>query len=163
VNFEVVEIVELSGEGATVYSVLLDDDERTLFELFIEEQISSYRSEVEDILARIQEMGKRHGAREQFFKLGEGPMGSHVCALYDIPGKALRLYCVRHGSGVLILGSGGPKTTRTYQEDPILLEHQQTMQLVDDSISRRLREKDVWFSRDYLKLEGDLTFYHDEE
>ncbi|MBK6979124.1 MAG: hypothetical protein IPH28_20170 [Cytophagaceae bacterium] len=46
-------------------------------------------------------------------------MGDGVCALYDDPDRNLRLYCIRYGKQIVVLGGGGhkPKTIRALQED----------------------------------------------
>ena len=48
--------------------------------------------------------------------------GDQVCALYDEDEKKLRLYCIRLGAQILILGGGGhkPSDTRALQETPKL-------------------------------------------
>ena len=43
----------------------------------------------------------------------------------------LRLYCIRMSDSLLILGGGGEKKTRTYEEDPTLLEKVRTLQSID--------------------------------
>ena len=55
------------------------------------------------------------GALERFFR-PEGKMNDRVCALPVIRSK-LRLYCLRLSDSILILGNGGVKKTRTYDED----------------------------------------------
>ena len=47
-------------------------------------------------------------------------MNDHVSAL-AIDSRKLRLYCLRISDQILILGNGGVKTTRTYEEDPKLM------------------------------------------
>ena len=37
--------------------------------------------------------------------------------MQSIDSRSLRLYCLRISDQILILGNGGEKTTRTYQED----------------------------------------------
>ena len=54
------------------------------------------------------------GALERFFRL-EGKMNDRVSAL-SIDSRKLRLYCLRISDQILIVGNGGEKNTRTYQE-----------------------------------------------
>ena len=116
--FKLEKINELSGAGATIYSVLLEDEEQSLFEHFLEENQLKYREELKDILKRLNVIGHQTGAREQFFKLEEGSGGDLVCALYDDPDKKLRLYAIRYGKTTVILGGGGVKgkQIRAWQE-----------------------------------------------
>ena len=55
------------------------------------------------------------GAFERFFR-PEGKMNDRVAAL-SIDSRKLRLYCLRISDQILIVGNGGVKTTRTYQEN----------------------------------------------
>lgn len=58
------------------------------------------------------------GALERFFR-NEGKIDDSVKAL-AIDSRKLRLYCLRISDQILILGNGGVKNTRTYQEDEVL-------------------------------------------
>ena len=55
------------------------------------------------------------GALERFIR-PEDKMGDNVCALPVVSSK-LRLYCLRLSDKILILGNGGVKKTRTYNEN----------------------------------------------
>jgi L-rhamnose mutarotase len=41
-KFEIVELSELSGSKATIYSIFVDDDNKTLFENFMIENLESF-------------------------------------------------------------------------------------------------------------------------
>ena len=58
------------------------------------------------------------GALERFFR-PEGKMRDSVVALPVLRSK-LRLYCLRLSDRILVLGNGGVKNSRTYQEDDSL-------------------------------------------
>lgn len=62
------------------------------------------------MVQRLKIIGTKTGAREQFFKLHEGNPGDGVCALFDLPDKNLRLYCIRYNTQIIILGGGWNKT-----------------------------------------------------
>ena len=51
--------------------------------------------------------------------MDEGIPGDGVCALFDLPNSNLRLYCIRYGNSIIILGGGGqkPKTISAFQEN----------------------------------------------
>lgn len=89
------------------------------------------------IIAYIENIVKRGRALERDFRQ-EGTMKDRLCALPTEYGK-LRLFCLRISEHVLILGNGGIKTTRTYQESPILKEYAEVLQRVDKHI--RMQEK----------------------
>ena len=150
-NVKLVRLNQYKGNKAIIYSVIIDDDTETLFEKFLNENLESNLKELKDIDNRLRVMNNDLGAREQFFKLNEGNLGDGVAAIYDLPLKKLRLYCLRFGSTTIILGGGGPKTTRTYQEDDKLKDEVEKMKTLSQMITIAIREKDI-------KLEEDGTF-----
>ena len=79
-NYEIVELEEFSGSQAIIYSVIMEEDDITLFDHFVNENIENYRKEIKFIVNRLQEIGHTTGAREKFFKHNEGKPGDGVCA-----------------------------------------------------------------------------------
>ena len=61
----------------------------------------------------------------------EGKMNDRTVALPVLRSK-LRLYCLRLSDSVLIVGNGGEKKTRTYDEDPELSGYVLTLQKLDE-------------------------------
>lgn len=163
-NFEIVKLSDFSGEGATIYSVILENDNVTLLDHFIEENENHFPAEVEDIVKRLRAIGETTGARNHFFKENEGVPGDGVCALYDNPDSRLRLYCIRYGSCAIILGGGGskPKTIKALQEDEKLTKENYLMREVSEKIMGALKEREIRWSADGMELIGDLNFAQDE-
>jgi putative component of toxin-antitoxin plasmid stabilization module len=163
-NFKIVKLNNLSGECASVYSVFDNESEKTLFEIFIEENKSLFLSELKDISSRLRVIGHKTGAREQFFKHNEGILGDGICALYDDPQKNLRLYCIRYGTTIVILGGGGskPKSIRKFQESSKLEYENYILRELSAKITDRIRNREIWFSDDYKEILGNLEF-NDEE
>lgn len=155
-KFTLVKQGKLSGARATVYTVKLSDG-TDLFDQFLEENIGGYHEDINDILQRLRTIATKTGAQKNYFKLREGKPGDGVSALYDSPKKHLRLYCVRMGNSVIILGGGGPKTTRTYQEDPKLNHEANLLKHVSKEITDKMNTKYLRFSDDELELEGELV------
>lgn len=164
-NYEIVELEEFSGTGATVYSVILEGDSLTLFEHFVIENKPAFRAEVKQIISRLYEMGHFTGAREKFFKTKEGVPGDGVCALYDDPDSKLRLYCIRYGNVAIILGDGGPKLPGViaWQDDEKLTQEAETMKQISIDIIQRLQEGELEWSSDGSQLLGNLNFTQDED
>lgn len=146
---------ELSGDKATVYTVQLSNG-KDLFTQFLSENRGDYNEDIKDILQRLRTMATKTGAQEHFFKLHEGKPGDGVCALYDTPNKNLRLYCVRMGNAIVILGGGGPKKTRAYQDDPKLNSEANLLMEVSNVISEEMKANNLRFSDDELELEGNI-------
>ena len=67
-NYEIVELDGLTGSKTAIYSVIIEDDEETLFDHFVKENIIGYPGEVKLIVNRIYQIGHVTGAREQVFQ-----------------------------------------------------------------------------------------------
>lgn len=159
-EFELVKIKELSGEKTSIYTVLSKGEKRSIFEKFLEENSGTFKSEILDILQRLKTIANKTGARDGFFKPNEGKPGDGICALYDQPGSKLRLYCIRFGSQLIILGGGGPKSKaiRALQESEKLKVENYQLREIAQQIMKAQKEKNIWFTKDFLDLEGDLKF-----
>lgn len=159
-KYKLVKMKQLSGNKASIYSIYIGDEQKTLFERFIEENKISFISELKDILSRLKTIANIEGAREQYFKINEGKPGDLVCALYDRPKSNLRLYCIRFGSSLIILGGGGnkPKTTRALQENPKLKSENEILLKLSEELLKRQRTREIFLVNDYMDFEGDLEF-----
>jgi hypothetical protein len=112
VKFKLVKLDKISGQKTQVYSIVVDNDDKNLFEHFLDENDEAYHVELLAILTRIKSISNKEGAREHYFKKAEGKLGDDVEALYDESKRKLRLYCIRYGSVLLVLGGGGSKNVR---------------------------------------------------
>lgn len=164
-EYKLVKLTQLSGDEASVYSLYVEDEQQTLYERFISENVNSFKSEIIDINERLKIIGNDNGARESYFKIHEGVPGDGVCALYDSPNKKLRLYCIRYGTLLVIIGGGGekPKNIKALQEDPKLTEENDLMKRISQDITQRLKDRDIKIINDGLDLEGDLIFNLEED
>lgn len=84
-RIRLVKLNQLSGERASIYSAIYEDDQISLFDKFLNENNISFKSELKDIVLRLKVIGGKTGAREHYFKPHEGKPGDGVCALYDKP------------------------------------------------------------------------------
>ena len=161
--FELVELKDISGPKATIYSLYLEDEKQTLFDKFLSEYEVDYQSEVLSILDKIGKMSFKYGAERMFFKENEGKLGDLVCALYDSPDSHLRLYCMRLGKTVLILGSGGfkSKAIRALQEDTILSHENAIIRQFSAIFAKRIKEREIGW-KDEMTLSGNFIFDTDE-
>lgn len=159
-EYELVKLESLSGNKASVYTIYLNEEDETLFDIFLNENKNSFLDELKDITQRLIIIGKETGAREQFFKLKEGKPGDGVCALYDNPDKNLRLYCIRYGTLIVVLGGGGekPKHMKALQDSEKLTDENYFLRQVSKHIKQKMLDKEIRFSDDGLDFEGDLTF-----
>lgn len=157
---ELVKIEKHCGNKASVYSVYLTDERKTLYEKFQLENLPKFKSEIVDIVKRIHIIGKETGAREHFFKLKEGKPSDGVCALYDKPKSNLRLYCIRYGTVLLILGGGAekPKTIKSLQDSEKLTFENYFLRELSNQITERIHSGDIKLINEGMDLEGDLEF-----
>jgi hypothetical protein len=165
VKYEIVELPEFSGRKATIYSVILGNDNVTLLDHFVQENAIKFKDEVDDIMNSLEEINNVTGVREKFFKLNEGKLGDGVCALHDLPNSNLRLYCIRYGNAAIILGGGGPKPpgVRAWQDNAKLKVEAETMIQVSKDIMERLKAGEIRWSNDGSKLLGNLNISENEE
>lgn len=151
-NFDIKELVELSGEKAHIYSVILEGEDKTLLEEFFDSN-SLYEDELKDILYKIISMGKDTGCHRWFFKMNEGKPGDGVARLL-IPNGRLRLYCLYFDNTAVFFGSGGykPKEIRAYQEDEALNSKATQMIEIAKRINKAIIDRDIIIGED-----GSLT------
>ncbi|MDR0865083.1 MAG: hypothetical protein LBO74_09165 [Candidatus Symbiothrix sp.] len=134
----------------------MEKESETLFEKFLKENFISHKSEIIDIAQRLKTIGAKTGAREIFFKSGEGKLGDGVCALYDCPNHRLRLYCIRYGTQIIVLGGGGQKNVRTLQEDPKLKKENYFLRELSKQITEKIKNAEIKYSKNGLDFEEDF-------
>lgn len=156
-KIEIIKSSLLSGNYASIYNVLIDDEE-TLFDRFILENIDESRTEIKNILDKLKIIGQETGARISHFKENEGSLGDGVCAMFDLPDKKLRLYCIRYGTEIIILGGGGIKKVRAWQDDSKLSSEASIIKKIAKEINNAIRNKDIEYSNNFMEFEGDLIF-----
>ncbi|MBQ7490917.1 MAG: hypothetical protein IJT51_10435 [Bacteroidales bacterium] len=94
------------------------------------------------------------GALERYFR-PEGKMNDHIVALPVVKSK-LRLYCLRLSDKILIIGNGGVKDTKTYQENNELNGFVLTLQNFDKLIEEGTEKGVISITEN--KIEIDNTF-----
>lgn len=156
-------IQSLSGNEASFYTIRYqnapDAPVSQMFDSFLREYKDDYEKDLISILSRLKNMGNTNSALDIYFKLDEGlEWDDLVCAMYDVPDKHLRLYCIRISEKIVILGNGGPKpkTIRAWQEDPRLTREVNEMMKYSQIIRTRLKNEDLRISNDSLFLTGNL-------
>lgn len=166
-KYKLVKISKFSGKKASVYTLLVENEqgdfEESLLDIFVKENKTLFLSEIKNIFSRLKIIGNDTGARESFFKIREGVPGDGVCALYDSPSKKLRLYCIRYGTELIILGGGGSKNVRALQEDNKLKKENYFLRWLSDKITECRQNGDLSFSNDFMDFDGDLIINDDDE
>ena len=116
-----------STDACTIYTIQFLSENNSEFERFYNKfkNDAEYNPDLMRIVALINKIADM-GALERFFR-SEGKLKDGVCALPIIQSK-LRLYCLRLSNEILILGNGGVKKTKTYNEDSTLNGYVLTLQ-----------------------------------
>ena len=112
--------------------------------------------DLQKILTAIQRMMNTAGFLERYFR-PEGKMNDRVVAL-PIQQSKLRLYCLRLSDSVLIVGNGGHKTTKTYEESEELSGYVITLQNLDKLLSAAERRGTISIEKATINNIDDNTF-----
>ena len=121
------------AKNCTFYTIQFLSEDESEFEQFY----NKFKDDVEfnpDLMRIVGFLGRiaDFGALERYFR-PEGKMSDHVVALPVVTSK-LRLYCLRLSDKILILGNGGVKKTKSYEEDDELSGYVITLQNFDKLI-----------------------------
>lgn len=149
--------LELFEEAELVnfYTIRFEGNTNTEFENFlIKHQKRKFEKDLQRIVTWIDKIG-RYGSLERYFR-PEGKMRDGVGAI-PIDVSQLRLYCLRISDHILILGNGGCKTTKKYNEDPHLSNCVYVLSKLDRFIKVRQRRKNIIIEG--KTINGYLTFF----
>ena len=148
------ELIRLNyNRKCTLYSIqFLTEDEaeyERFYNRFKEDAVfNEDLMRITDLIDRIANVG----AFERLFR-PEGKMSDRVVALPIIKSK-LRLYCLRLSDSILILGNGGVKNTRTYDENDELRGYVVTLQNFDKLIKQGERDGTITITENTIETEN---------
>ena len=139
-------------ENAGLFTICFEGESYTEFQKFIIKgnENATLQPDLQKILNALQRMMDAVGFLDRYFR-PEGKMSDRVAAL-PIQSSKLRLYCLRLSDKVLIVGNGGPKTTKTYNEDPELNGYVINLQKLDKLL--KLSERKGSIHIEETKIEG---------
>ena len=143
------------AKNCTLYTIQFLSETDSEFEQFY----NKFKDDAElnpDLMRIVNFIGKiaDTGALERYFR-PEGKMNDHVVALPVIRSK-IRLYCLRLSDKILILGNGGVKGTRTYEESEELKGYVLTLQNFDNLIKEGIKDGSISVTEN--KIETNNTF-----
>ncbi len=136
---------------AGLFSICFDGESYTEFQKFIQNNKDAYSKDLGVILRVIGTMMEATGFLERYFR-PEGKMRDRVCALPIASGQ-LRLYCLRLSDQILIVGNGGVKNVRTYEDSEELNGYVVTLQNLDKALKIAVKKGTVTIEE--RKIEGD--------
>lgn len=143
------------AKNCTLYTIQFLSKSDNEFEEFY----NKFKDDVElnpDLMRIVSFIGKiaDTGAFERYFR-PEGKMNDNVVALPVLQSK-LRLYCLRLSDKILIIGNGGVKNTKTYEESEELKGYVLTLQKFDKLIKEGINNGTIIVTEN--KIETDNTF-----
>ena len=143
------------AKNCTFYTIQFLSEDESEFEQFY----NKFKDDVEfnpDLMRIVGFLGRiaDFGALERYFR-PEGKMSDHVVALPVVTSK-LRLYCLRLSDKILILGNGGVKKTKSYEEDDELSGYVITLQNFDKLIKEGTESGTIIVTEN--KIMTDETF-----
>ena len=143
------------AKSCTLYTIQFLSKNESEFERFY----NKFKDEVDfnpDLMRIVGFLNKiaDFGALERFFR-PEGKMNDNVAALPVVSSK-LRLYCLRLSDRILILGNGGVKKTKTYEQDNELSGYVLTLQKFDRLIKEGIKDGSIVITEN--QIQTDKTF-----
>lgn len=156
IDMSEVELVLVNDtDKCTIYTIQFSEEAETEYERFYSKFIEDAQLN-KDLLRIVQILDKiaDEGALERFFR-PEGKMRDSVVALPVLRSK-LRLYCLRLSDRILVLGNGGVKNSRTYEEDDSLRGYVLTLQKFEELLKEGQRDGTVTVTS--RTIETDKTF-----
>ena len=143
---------------AGLFTISFDGESYTEFQKFIikGEADATLQPDLQEILRIINRMVSEIGFLERMFR-PEGKMRDRVAAL-PVETNKLRLYCLRLSDGVLLIGNGGQKRTRTYDESDELSGYVLTLQKLDELLRVAERKGTVSIEETTIRGIDDKIF-----
>lgn len=143
-------IKTISGnDDVCIYSICFDGSDESEFEKFLNKfkDNAHYNKAFNTIIQAIKKC-LADGVLERFFRR-EGTQSDRVAGL-SLDSNHLRLYCLRISEQVLILGNGGIKKARTYQEVPELMGYVIDLQKFDQALKEAQRNGRVTIEKNMI-------------
>lgn len=114
---------------------------------------AKYNSDFQSILFFMERI-MSNGALERYFRR-EGKLTDSVVALPVLKSR-LRLYCLRLSDNILVVGNGGVKNTRTYEENDELQGYVMTLQKFELLLRKEAAQGNVEITE--TEIRTDLKF-----
>ena len=153
-KFSIINIKELSGDKALVYSVKYENKEVSELQNFLYKFQDTHQDLLHNIFQRIHLISKRNGVQSSFFKR-ESPESHNVYRLLKT--KELRVYCIMFDNIVLLFGSGGIKKsgTKKLNENPSLEAEVERLMKIEDVVRFQIKRGFIGLTKN--GFEGELN------
>ncbi len=136
-------------DNVSLYSICFDGKDISEYEVFLLKfkEDATLNEDYKKIILALEKI-VAVGAFERFFR-PEGKMNDRVAAL-SIDSRKLRLYCLRISDQILIVGNGGVKTTRTYQENDELSGYVMDLQAFDKLLAEAQKDGSITIEKNVI-------------
>ncbi|MBN1472901.1 MAG: hypothetical protein JW925_14095 [Syntrophaceae bacterium] len=145
-NFEV--SLVYSGKKANIYTIRFKDEDKSEFFRFLDDYIG--HSEIDEILRRLQNISELYGMKKEWFRQeSRNPDIGRIL----LSSGLLRLFCIRYGDDVIILGYGGVKDPEKQKLDdnPDLHEVVQKLETIYENLSYFMKKNGLLI-KEFLEL-----------
>lgn len=143
-------------DNVSLYSICFDGNAISEYETFVQKfkDDATLNTDYKNIILALEKI-VAVGAFERFFR-PEGKMSDRVAAL-SIDSRKLRLYCLRISDQILIVGNGGRKDTRTYEESSELSGYVMDLQAFDKMLAEAQKAGSVTIEKNIITgIEGKI-------
>jgi hypothetical protein len=144
------------SDNVSLYSICFDGNAISEYESFVQKfkDDAKLNTDYKNIILALEKI-IAVGAFERFFR-PEGKMNDRVAAL-SIDSKKLRLYCLRISDQILIVGNGGEKSTRTYEESSELSGYVMDLQEFDKLLAEAQKDGSITIEKNVITgIEGKV-------
>ena len=147
----------METDKVSIYSPKYSGEAMTEFEFFLSNNKAlpqpQLKNDFDAIISTLNKMQSDCGARENLFRLEVGRIKAIPLFIAQRTIKNLgtvRLYCIRLSNRLLIIGNGGVKLVRKYEEDTILSAIVDSLRRIEHKIFLKARSKHI----DYEDFDG---------
>lgn len=143
-------------DNVSLYSICFDGNAVSEYEAFVQKfkDDATLNNDYKNIILALEKI-VAVGAFERFFR-PEGKMKDRVAAL-SIDSRKLRLYCLRISDQILIIGNGGKKETRTYEENTELSGYVMDLQEFDKLLAEAQKDGSITIEKNIITgIEGKV-------
>lgn len=143
-------------DNVSLYSICFNGNAISEYEAFVKKfkDDATLNNDYKNILLALEKI-IAVGAFERFFR-PEGKMKDRVAAL-SLDSQKLRLYCLRISDQILIIGNGGKKNTRTYEESAELSGYVMDLQEFDKILTEAQMDGSITIEKNIITgIEGKI-------
>ncbi|MGX5853901.1 hypothetical protein ACWKW6_09670 [Dyadobacter jiangsuensis] len=134
----------------TIYTVRFEGSELSETNNFVKEYSRNGFAEDLDMISSWLGYLKDRGAEPRYFR-SENNVSAGPVAF-----SRLRIYCIRCSQNIVILDGGGEKKGQKTQDGAETWKAMKLMMDIDKRLIEKIRDGDIYYSPDLMKLEGEL-------